>query len=81
LSSLLGEKMGGSVMSKSLMGRLLKLPYGTADEMIREKLGEALLNPQVAAKYMQQQQTNKLGSLLQGASPYVYKAAPALSAQ
>ena len=82
LSSLLGEKMGGSVMSKSLMGRLLKLPYGTADEMIREKLGEALLNPQVAAKYMEANSKNdQLAKLLRQTLPLTYKIAPAISAQ
>jgi hypothetical protein len=82
LSNLLGEKIGGSVMSKSMAGRLLKLPYGHADDMMREKMGEALLNPELAAKYMEGGAKNgQLSNLLSRILPLTYRAAPAIAAQ
>jgi hypothetical protein len=78
LTGLLGDSIGGSVMSRSLAGRLLKLPYGGADDMIREKLGEGLLNPQIGARYLEPISKSQYSPFLKRA-PYFLT--PALSAQ
>jgi hypothetical protein len=78
LTGLLGDSVGGSIMSKSLAGRLLKLPYGGADDMIREKLGEGLLNPQIGARYLEPVSKSQYSPFLKRA-PYFLT--PALSAQ
>lgn len=80
LESALGRTLGGSTTASSTLGRLLQLPYGTANRQIQERLGGALLNPQEAARLLAEPQNNALlQALTQSQLPY--KAAPAISAR
>lgn len=78
----LGDRMGGSTAAQSAMGRLLQLPYGASNRMIQDKLGNALLNPQEAARLMATPEGNALMRLLSDEAAQIgYRAAPALSAR
>jgi hypothetical protein len=58
----------------------LQIPYGTANKQIQEKLGNALMNPQEAARLLADPKNNALlQALSQNALPY--KAAPALTSR
>jgi hypothetical protein len=82
LAKALGDKLGGSTAAQSAMGRLLQLPYGSSNRMIQDKLGNALLDPQEAARLMATPEGNALIRLLSGEAAQIgYRAAPALSAQ
>lgn len=82
LTRALGKAMGGSTAATSTLGRVLQLPYGTANKQIQERLGNALLDPKEAARLMQTPEGNKLLELLaQPAARIGYRAAPAISAQ
>lgn len=80
LQEALGRKLGGSTAASATLGRLLQLPYGTANKQIQERLGNALLNPQEAAALLAEPQGNALlQALTQNQLPY--KAAPAISSR
>jgi hypothetical protein len=80
LETALGKALGGSAASTSTLGRLLQLPYGSANKQIQERLGNALLNPQEAARMMADPKNNALlQALTQNQIPY--KVAPAISAR
>jgi len=80
LQNALGRTMGGSTSASTTLGRLLQLPYGTANKQIQERLGNALLNPKEAAALLADPKNNALlQALTQTGLPY--KAAPAISAR
>lgn len=80
LQEALGRKLGGSTAASATLGRLLQLPYGTANKQIQERLGNALLKPQEAAALLAEPQGNALlQALTQNQLPY--KAAPAISSR
>jgi soluble lytic murein transglycosylase-like protein len=80
LETALGRTLGGSTAASSTLGRLLQVPYGTANKQIQERLGGALLNPQEAARLLAEPQSNTLlQALTQNQIPY--KVAPAISAR
>ena len=85
LTGLIGDKLGGSVMSRSLAGRLLKLPYGSADKMMKDKLAEALISPQAAIKYAEKaNEVGQIAKLLRSgnfAEPLIYRGMPAAISQ
>lgn len=81
LQGALGQAIGGSTAARSTLGRLLQLPYGTANQQIQERLGNALLDPRAAAKLMAEPQTNALLQALQAPRALAYKAAPAITAR
>lgn len=82
LTKALGQKMGTSTPAMSTLARLLELPYGASNKMIQEKLGNALLNPQEAARLMATPEGNALvQALTEGGARLTYRAAPALAAQ
>lgn len=81
LQSSLGNAIGGSNAARSTLGRLLQLPYGTANQQIQEQLGNALLNPRTAAQLMQDPATNRLLQSLRGVEQLGYRAAPVLTSQ
>jgi hypothetical protein len=78
LASALGKDLGGSTAATSTMGRLLNLPYGTANKQIQEKLGNALLDPKEAARILQTPEGNKLLQYLTQ-TQIPYKLAPAIA--
>jgi len=80
LESSLGRSIGGSTAASSTLGRLLQLPYGTANKQIQERLGNSLLNPQEAASLLAEPGGNSLLRAFQN-SAIPYKAAPAISAR
>lgn len=80
LQNALGRSLGGSTAASSTLGRLLQLPYGTANRQIQDRLGAALLDPQEAARLLADPKNNALlQALTQSQIPY--KAAPAISAR
>lgn len=80
LESALGKTLGGSTAASSTLGRLLQIPYGTANKQIQGKLGNALLDPQEAARLLADPKNNALlQALTQNQLPY--RAAPAISAR
>lgn len=82
LASMLGQKGASSSPAQSILARVLQLPYGASNKMIQDKLGNALLDPQQAAKLMADPQANKLLQLIADDGARLgYRAAPALSAQ
>ncbi len=81
LQGVLGQAAGNSTAARSTLGRLLQLPYGTANAQIQERLGNALLDPQAAAKLLSEPQTNALLQALQGPRALAYRAAPAITAR
>lgn len=82
LQGALGNALGGSTAATSTLGRLLQLPYGAANKQIQERLGNALLNPQEAAKLLAEPQTNSLrNALSRGVQTIGYRSAPALTAR
>jgi hypothetical protein len=82
LASVLGNRLAASTPAQSGLARLLQLPYGASNKMIHEKLGNALLNPQEAARLMADPKTNALmRALSDGGAQIGYRAAPAISAQ
>lgn len=82
LQGALGNALGGSTAATSTLGRVLQLPYGAANKQIQERLGNALLDPQAAAKLLSEPQTSALrNALSQGARTIGYRSAPALTAR
>ncbi|OUM01675.1 hypothetical protein A8M77_15490 [Variovorax sp. JS1663] len=82
LSGVLGARLGGSTPVTSTLGRVLQLPYGTANRQIQEKLGQALLEPEMAARLLTDQGQNPLLRLAgEPALQLGYRAAPLLAAQ
>lgn len=80
LQEVMGRKLGGSTAAGATLGRVLQIPYGTANRQIQERLGNALLNPQEAARLLSEPQTNALAQAL-GQSQIPYRAAPVISAR
>lgn len=80
LQSALGN-VGGSQALQTTLGNLLRLPYSRANQSIQQRLGEALLDPQQAAKLLEQASTNpRLSQLLSPAAALAYRGVPVLPA-
>jgi hypothetical protein len=80
LSGILGSHIGGSTPVTAMAGRLLQLPYGRANEQITERLGNALLNPQEAARILARRQ-GPMSPLVENALRLGYGAVPVIAAQ
>lgn len=79
LRASLGSRIGGSQVAQTTLGNLLRLPYGRANQAIQQKLGDALLNPQEAARLLEQTQaTGTLSRMLNPAGALAYRSAPLL---
>ena len=78
LTSALGKTIGASSPATATLGRLLQLPYGTANKQIQEKLGNALLDPKEAARLMRDPQANALIQMLMESSA---KTTPAIASR
>jgi len=84
LQGSLGKRIGGSTPATAAIGRLLELPYGRADKQIMELMGQAMLDPQRAAKLMQDPKTSAAMAALfnPGGVPRIaLQAAPLLATQ
>jgi hypothetical protein len=81
LKEVLGKTVGGGTVATSTLGRLLQLPYGTANQQIMEGLGNALLDPKEMTRLLQTPQGNKLLQALSERAQIGYKAAPVISSQ
>lgn len=84
LQSTLGNKLGGSTPATAILGRVMQLPYGHANKQITEQLGAALLDPQEAARLMQNPAAQSAIARLfdqSGARALSYRAAPVVAAQ
>jgi hypothetical protein len=82
LQGALGNALGGSTAATSTLGRLLQLPYGAANKQIQDRLANALLNPQEAAKLLAEPQSSALrNALSQGVRTIGYRSAPAIAAR
>ncbi len=77
----LGNLVGGSTPVKMVLGNLLRIPYSRANQEIQHQIGEAMLNPETAARMLEK--GSKRNALLEALSPAKaigYQAAPMLSA-
>jgi hypothetical protein len=84
LNSAIGGKFGGSVPISNSVGAGLDMVYRRANRQIGEKLGAALLDPQEAARLMQDPAAqNAIARLFDqtGARALSYRAAPVVAAQ
>lgn len=75
-------KVGASQPVQTTLGALLKLPYVRANQNIQQRLGEALLNPQEAARLLDSNAASvpRLSGLLNPAAALAYRGAPLLPA-
>lgn len=72
---------GRSTPMTSTLGRLLQIPYGTANQQIRERLGNALLNPAETERLLAStEKPQLLRSRLASAAAIASRAAPLLPA-
>lgn len=79
LQSTLGNRIGGSTPATAILGQVLRLPYGRANQQITDRLGAALLDPQEAARLMQDPQAQSSIARLfdqSGARELTYRTAP-----
>lgn len=83
LQASLGSKIGGSTPARSTLGRLLELPYGRSDKQMVEMMGQAMLDPTMAARLMSDPKTAKALALFSQSSlpRLAYQAGPLLGAQ
>lgn len=82
LSSLVGRTLGESTPVQATAGRAINWLYKKPDAQIMNKLGEALLNPEEAARLMGTPEGNALLRAFTGHVGRIgYRAAPALAAQ
>jgi len=81
LQGVMGRGIGGSTVATSTLGRLLQIPYGTANKQIQERLGNALLDPREAARLLADPKQNALLQALTRPAELGYKAAPAITAR
>lgn len=80
LQSALGQ-LGASQPAQMTLGNLLRLPYSRANLAIQQRLGDALMNPQEAARLLEQTQGGvPLSQLLNPAGALAYRGAPLLPA-
>lgn len=79
LQSALGN-VGASQPVRMTLGNLMRLPYGRANQVIQQRLGDALLNPQEAARLLAQSDGATLSQLLSPAAALAYRGAPLLPA-
>jgi hypothetical protein len=77
-------KLGASSLAQNTLGNVLKLPYIRANEQIRAQLGDALLDPQMAARLIEEAikrgEHVPLSGLLGSFTQIPYRAAPLLPA-
>lgn len=81
LAEALGRRIGGSSVAQTTLGRALQIPYGMANKRIQEQLGNALLNPQMAAKLLTPPKQAALARALQQMTLPAPKVVPALTSQ
>lgn len=81
LAEALGRRIGGSSVAQTTLGRALQIPYGMANKRIQEQLGNALLNPQLAAKLLTPPEQAALARALQQMTLPAPKVVPALTSQ
>lgn len=81
LAEALGRRIGGSSVAQTTLGRALQIPYGMANKRIQEQLGNALLNPQMAAKLLTPPEQAALARALQQMTLPAPKVVPALTSQ
>lgn len=82
LSSLVGNTLGGSSAMQSTAGRAINWLYKKPDEQVMNKLSQAMLDPQEAARLLQSPEGNALVRALNARGAQIgYRAAPALAAQ
>lgn len=81
LQSALGN-VGASQPVQMSLSNLLRLPYSRANQAIQQRLGDALMNPQEAARLLEQAQASgvPLSQLLSPAGALAYRGAPLLPA-
>jgi hypothetical protein len=82
LTSLIGQRLGGSSPAQATAGRAINWLYKGPDEQIMNKLTSAMLDPQEAARLLSLPENSALlRAMTTEASRLGYRAAPALSGQ
>lgn len=75
----LGDSLGGSMPAKMVLGNLLRIPYSRANQEIQQKIGNALLNPQEAARLLEPgTKRNALAEMSGPVRALGYRSAPVL---
>jgi len=82
LLNTLGKKIGGSSPAVNMLGRVLELPYGSANKQIMEKMGNALLDQKEFIRIMNTPEGNALlKNILDRTAPALSRAAPVAISQ
>lgn len=83
LQGLTGSRLANSAPMQTLVARPVNWAYKNADQQIMNKLSEAMLDPQLAARLMADPQQRALAELFiaSGVPQVGYRAAPVLAAQ
>jgi hypothetical protein len=77
-----GKNIGGSSPVQATVGRAINWLYKKPDAEVMNKLGQAMLDPQEAARLLQTPEGNALLKALNARTAQIgYRSAPALSAQ
>lgn len=64
LQQLLGQAVGGSMPARTVLGNVMRIPYSRANQEIQQQIGNALLDPQEAARLLEMAATpNKLARI------------------
>ncbi|UCV01739.1 hypothetical protein [Dechloromonas denitrificans] len=81
LRQALGNSLGGSTPVRMVLGNLLRIPYGRANQEIQQRIGSAMLNPEEAARLLESgTQPGTLAQFARRARPVAYRSAPILAA-
>lgn len=81
LQRALGATMGKSTPATAIIGRLLQIPYGTANAQIQSRVAQALLDPAEATRLLARKaaaQSPALDALLRGSGAAAARTAPIL---
>jgi hypothetical protein len=79
LDSTLG-RAGRSTPVTATIGRVLQIPYGTANRQITDRLGNALLDPEEAARLLAMRRTDRLRAAMAPVGAATARVAPLLPA-
>lgn len=64
LQQLLGQAVGSSMPARTVLGNVMRIPYSRANQEIQQQIGNALLDPQEAARLLEMASTpNKLARI------------------
>lgn len=79
LQQLLGKAVGGSMPARTILGNVMRIPYSRANQEIQQRIGNALLDPQEAARLLEAGSTpNALSAMTRKGKGVIKRGARAL---